>query len=259
MAGTAAVSGPYGTTMLTNPVRSRDNITGGGARQPPNRNTTAQQQAAALSTPVTTTTPVDPRLQETYNSARDYNQNLAAGTNEEITRELQRARDQLSVGLEGERQGAMSRGADTGLFVNRAAEAGQRSINALQGELADKALARREGALRLQGDIAGNTAAEQRQMHLGTMAQRTADDRVGLEAQDMQARLNEAPYQRLLEMLRTAGGLSGGLSGVGMGAPLGGGGGAGGVMGGSHFLGGSGGGGSNPGGYGRIMLGSGHV
>jgi hypothetical protein len=156
--------------------------------------------------------------QEAFSRSADYEKNLAAGTNEEITRELQRARDDISVGMKAEGEAAMGRGADAGFFRSRAQEAGKRDLSNLQGRLADAALRRRHEALGGVREAAGSAAGEQRMMHLGTLASQAENQRILNDQASSQARLYEAPYQRLMEMLRTTGGLTQGgvgLEGVG--------------------------------------------
>lgn len=198
----------------------------------------AQGQAEALRTADTTTgdsvnaaTPVNPMQQESYGAAKDYAGGLAAGTNEEITRELGRARDEISVGMESEGEQAMGRGADPTLFKNRRLAQGKRDIHALQGRLADVALGRRAEAVGLQSGAANAAAGEQRQMHLGSLSAQLEQQRALTEQSEVQSRLNEAPYDRLMKMMTSLaadrGGGGGGFydtSDVGM---FGGGGGAG--------------------------------
>ena len=179
---------------------------GGGA--------TAQGQALATPAPVTASTPVNPMQQESYNRAAGFESNLAQGTNEEITRELGRARDDISAGAKSEGEAAMARGADPTLFRSNALAAGARNLGNLQGRLADVALEKRQGAINSMGNLAGQAAGEQRQMQLGTLAAQSQSQRDLVAQAEVQARLNEAPYQRLLEMLKAQGGLLGGGVGI---------------------------------------------
>ena len=129
----------------------------------------AGTQAAALRNPkpVTASTPVNPMQKAAYESASGYEAGLGAMTNEEIERELGRARDVVSVGMKREGESAMARGADPSLFRSRALAQGSRDISNLQGRLADVALGRRAQAIGLKTDAAGSAAGETRMMHLG--------------------------------------------------------------------------------------------
>ena len=164
-----------------------------------------QANALRFSNPgnVDAATPVNPMQQYGYDRAKDYESNLAAGTNEEITRELGRARDEISVGMGREGEAAMARGADPTLFRTRALESGKRDIHNLQGRLSDVALGRRAESIGLLGGRADAAASEQRMMHLGTMSQSLAEQRLLGEQAETQARLNEAPYNRLVNTLQT--------------------------------------------------------
>lgn len=159
--------------------------------------------------PISAETPVNPMEGYAFDRAKDYEANLAAGTNEEITRELQRARDDISVGMKAEGEAAMGRGADAGLFRTRALEAGKRDIHNLQGRLADVALGRRADAIGRLTSAGGQAAEGQRALHFGSLASRLADQRYQLDAAESQARLNQAPYDRLMRMMDSIGRYSG--------------------------------------------------
>lgn len=172
----------------------------------------AGAQAQALSTPaggsslaspapITASTPVNPMQQEAYGAAKDYSSSLMGGTNEMITRELGRYRDDISTGMKAEGEGAMARGADPGLFKSRALASGQRGMADLQGRLADVSLGKQAEAIGLQTGAAGSAAGEQRLMHLGSLSQRLQEQRALTEQAETQARLNEAPYKRLMDMM----------------------------------------------------------
>lgn len=152
---------------------------------------------------VSANTAVNPLEQEAADKWRGYESGLADGTNKEITRELQRARDDLSAGLEAEGAAAIGRGADAGFFKTRRMEAGKRDIHNLQGRLADVALGRRAEALSGFTGAAGQAAGGQRQLHLGEQAARLGEQRLLLDQADTQARLREAPYDRLLKTMST--------------------------------------------------------
>lgn len=152
---------------------------------------------------VNASTAVNPLEQEAADKWRGYESSLADGTNAEITRELQRARDELSVGLEAEGAAAVGRGADAGFFKSRRLEAGKRDIHNLQGRLADVALGRRAEALSGFTGAAGQAAGGQRQLHLGEQAARLGEQRLLLDQAETQARLREAPYDRLLRTMQT--------------------------------------------------------
>lgn len=187
------------------------NPRGGGGEAP-----RAKKQAQALATPppIEADTPVNPMQKTAFDAAQNYESGLAKGTNEEITRELQRARDEISVGVKGEGEAAMGRGATPGFFKSRAMAEGARNLNALQGKLADVALEKRAGALDRLTTAAGSAAGEQRLMHLGTLASRLDAQRELDERADLQARLNDAPYRRLLDMLSQVKGFMGGTGGL---------------------------------------------
>jgi hypothetical protein len=147
----------------------------------------------------TTETPVNPMEQSAYNAASKYNNELESGNTAETTRTLAQARDELSVGMQKEGEAAIGRGADAGLFRSRALESGKRNIAKLQGDLADKAFGRRNEAINTLSSTATRAAEGQRTLHLGTMAAANADKRTQIDAADQQARLRQAPYDRLDE------------------------------------------------------------
>lgn len=191
--------------------------------------------------PASGTTSGNPQQQDAWNYAQQYANSLPGGTNEMITRELQRARDEISVGMKSEGEAAMGRGATPELFRSRAQAAGARNLGDLQGRLADVALGRAEGAGRLLGDISGASAAEQRLMHLGTLGAELDRQRLDISRAESQARLNEMPYERLMRMMDA---ISRNRDAYASLTELG--------AGGSGYFGGGGGGGSTPigGGYG---------
>lgn len=171
--------------------------------------------ASAAGGDVNISADVNPMEQEAYNNWKSYNSDLAGATNEEITRELGRARDEISVGMEKEGEAAVGRGADPSLFKSRALESGKRNLVDLQGKLADVALGRREGALQGMTGAAGQAASGQRQLALGTQAARLAEQRYTLDAADQQARLREAPYDRLLKTMSAVSSAGNGFLGTG--------------------------------------------
>lgn len=165
-------------------------------------------------TPVITNTPVNPMQQNAYDQWSTYNKGLAENNNTEITHQLQQNRDELSVGLGKEVNGALLRGADPGLFATRYAESGRRSLNDLQAKMTDVALGRRAEAL---GGVTGSAnlaAAGQRELHLGTMAQSLAERRLALDAADAKQRTVDSQYSKLLSML---GSIGSGMGGYGYG------------------------------------------
>jgi hypothetical protein len=167
--------------------------------------------------PINVTTPTDPAQERATAGWETYSKELQAGTAAETQRELQRYRDEISTGMESEGEAAISRGADPSLFRSRALESGKRGMLELQGRLADVSLNKRAAALTGFTGAAASGASERRQLHLGTMAARLGEQRLSLERADLQARLQEMPYQRLMELMRitgqygsTFGGLQGG-------------------------------------------------
>lgn len=169
---------------------------------------------------VNTDTAVNPMQQSAYNSASDYEKNVAAGTNEETQRELGRARDEISVGMKAEGEGAMSRGADPSLFRSRALSEGARNMSNLQGRLADVSLGRRAEAIGLKTGAASSAAGEQRLMHLGTMSQRLNEQRAETERAETQARLDQGPYDRMMQMMQNVGNYRDAYAGFGTGSTL---------------------------------------
>lgn len=162
-------------------------------------------QAAALRSPddITTETQVNPGQADALNRAKNYESSVAAGTNEETTRELSRARDEISVGLKREGNAAMARGADPSLFRNRALASGARDLSNLQGRLADVSLGRRAEAIGLVGRAADSAASEQRLTNFSSISSKLEADRTNASIAETQARLQEAPYNRLTSMLQT--------------------------------------------------------
>lgn len=176
-------------------------------------------------TPIITSTPVDPMQKSAYDAWNDYNSGLANNTNTEITHEIGRARDDLSIGLGKEVEGALLRGADPNLFATRFAEGGRRSLNDLQAKLTDVALGRRAEALGGVTTSADRAASGQRELHLGTAAQSLAERRLALEAAEAKRRTTDAAYDRLLGMLGhvgDVGGMTGGGGGFYSGSGVGG-------------------------------------
>ncbi len=159
--------------------------------------------------PTIANTAVNPLEQGAVDRWKNYESGLAEGTNQEITRELQRARDELSVGLEAEGEAATGRGADAGFFKSRRLEQGKRDIHGLQGRLADVALNRREGALTGLTGASGQAASGQRQLHLGEQAARLGEDRLEIDRAETQARLRDSAYDRQLRTLSTFSGILG--------------------------------------------------
>jgi len=178
----------------------------------------ASKQASALTSspspssslaapaPITANTPVNPMQQEAYGAAKDYSSSLMGGTNEMITRELGRYRDDISTGMKAEGEAGMARGADPSFFRSRALASGQRGMADLQGRLADVSLGKQAEAIGLQTGAATAGASEQRLMQLGTLSQRLNEQRALTEQAEVQSRLNEAPYARLMSMLGAVGG-----------------------------------------------------
>ena len=170
----------------------------------------AQRQALLNPPDISADTPTDPGQGRALSEAERYTKGLAEGSNEEITRALGRERDEISVGIKGEGEAAMGRGADPSLFRSRAVDAGARRLSDLHGKLTDIALGRRNDAIRTQTEAAGSAAGLRNQLHLGTMAQRLAEQRASTERSEVQARLMDAPYQRLLDLFGRVGGMTGG-------------------------------------------------
>ena len=175
----------------------------------------AAGQASALSSgsgslanpsPITADTPVNPMQQTAFGDAKAYSDSLASGTNQMITRELGRYRDDISTGMKAEGEAAGARGADPAFFRSRALASGQRGMADLQGRLTDVALGKQAEGIGLETGAAGSAASEQRLMHLGSLSQRLAEQRALTEQGEVQARLNEAPYNRLISLLGSVGG-----------------------------------------------------
>ncbi len=194
----------------------------------PDERTTANAQGEALRNPgaISAETPVNPLQQAAFDASKKYSDELAGGTNAEITRALSRGRDEISVGMRAEGEAAMSRGADPTLFRTRALQSGQRNLNDLEGRLTDVALGRRAESNRDLTSAAGGAASEQRQMHLGTLASQLEGQRNLTAAAETQSRLYQAPYDRLLAMMQSVAGnrdAYGGLTGGDGGGVIGGG------------------------------------
>lgn len=198
---------------------------------PPNiaQNAAAQAEQLRVPVPINATTAVNPLQREAYDvtgnayasadaahgRAAKYEEEVTAGTAAETRRELERARDEISVGMGAEGEAAMSRGADPSLFRSRALASGKRDLHTLQGKLAGESLRARQGAVDSRTAAAGGkvtaansrvgaasaAAGEQRMMQLGTMAQRLAENRALVEQAEAQARINEMPYSRLAMLM----------------------------------------------------------
>lgn len=198
----------------------------------------AAQAASLLNPPpITAETPVDPGQAAALKDAQDYSHGLSSGTNDMITRALGRERDDISVGIKGEGEAAMGRGADPSLFRSRAVDAGARRLSDLQGKLTDVALGRQNEAINTEANAAAGAAGLRNQLQLGTLAQRLAEQRAETERAEAQQRMYDDPYQRLLSMMNSN--PFQGASPYGGGAgPYGGGGGGGGPVGGAGSPGG---------------------
>jgi hypothetical protein len=160
--------------------------------------------------------------QKAFNTASNYESGLASGTNEETKREVSRARDQVSVGMQKEGEAAGARGADPSLFTSRALESGKRYIADVQGRMADSALNARLGAVNAVTGAAGQAAGGQRQLQLGTLAAQNAAQQTEDAAAAEQARLNQAPYDRMMQMAASMGGFTGAVNSTAGGGFLGG-------------------------------------
>lgn len=209
LAALASGSGGGAHGAVTNIRGSTSHLPGSGGSA-----SASIQDNIANPSPIVADTAVNPLEQDASNRWKSYNDDLAKGTNEEITRELQRARDDLSVGMEAEGAAAVGRGADAGFFKSRRLESGKRDIHALQGNLADKAMGRREGALTGLTSAAGQAASGQRQLHLGTMSARLGEQRLAIDRAESQARLRDAPYDRLLRTMSAYSSILGSGSGL---------------------------------------------
>jgi hypothetical protein len=177
----------------------------------------AQLKALGSPVPIEGSTPTDPSQLGAVEGWEQYQKELQEGTAAETERELQRYRDELSKGFMAEGEAAMARGADPSLFRARALESGKRGVLELQGRLADVSLGRRAEALSGLTGAAGAAASERRMLHLGTLAAQQEAQRTLLQQAELQARLREAPYQRLMDLLGRYGDVSGGLTGGGAG------------------------------------------
>lgn len=192
---------------------------------------TVQAQALRNPPPIQADTAPNPYQTEAYadtkagsdasqaavDSAAAYERDLTGAEPEFARREMGRFRDELSVGLAKEGQGAMSRGADPGLARTKLLQGAQTAGGNLQARLADVALQRREGAVNTrisaanartgagQGRVAGAqaVAGEQRLMHLGTIQARIAEEDMLTRQAEVQARLQAAPYDRLAALMQT--------------------------------------------------------
>jgi len=187
----------------------------------------AAQAASLLNPPpITADTPTDPGQAAALTDAQNYSKGLSNGSNDMIQRALGRQRDEISVGIKGEGEAAMGRGADPSLFRSRAVDAGARQLSDLQGKLTDVALGRQNEAINTEANAAGSAASLRNQLHLGTLAQRLAEQRAETERAEAQQRMYDAPYQRLMDMMKNSpygGGGGGGPYGGGGGGPYGGG------------------------------------
>jgi hypothetical protein len=195
-------------------------ISGGGGWHPGDTSGPPAPGAVQIGDPgpISADTSVNPMQDYAYGQAKDYASGLASGTNEEITRELQRSRDDISQGMRAESEGAMSRGADPTLFRERALSEGARNISNLQGRLADVALGRRAEANRDLTSAAQSAASEQRMMTLGSLEAQVNEQRALTERAEAQSRLNEAPYDRMMQMMRLVSDTSGSYAGLSGGA-----------------------------------------
>jgi hypothetical protein len=165
----------------------------------------SQAQALANPTPVTSETPVNPGQADALSRAQNYESNVAKGTNEETVRELGRQRDEISVGMQREGNAAMARGADPSLFRSRAMASGARDLSNLQGRLADVSLGRRAEAVGLVGGRADSAASEQRLTNFNSISSQLEANRDQVARAEAQARLEQAPYDRLSGMLQNVG------------------------------------------------------
>ena len=199
---------------------------GAGIATTPTPAATTQASSLANPAPVTVTTPTDPNQQGATDAWKKYQEELESGTAAETQREEQRYRDEISKGMQSEGESAMARGADPSLFRSRALESGKTGLLQLQGNLADVSLGRRAEALSGYTGAAASAANTRDQLQLGTLAAQNAAQQTELAEAELQARLNEAPYDRLLKLMSTMGmygsefsGLTGGSGGGGVSAP----------------------------------------
>jgi hypothetical protein len=174
-------------------------VTGGGMG-------TGTQQAQALrqqTQNTSATTGSDPMQANAYGRAADFERGLADNTSDETRRAVSQARDEVSVGMAKEGNAAMSRGADPSLFRSRALASGQRYIADVQGKALDSALEKRLGAVNALTGAAGEAATNKTNLHLGTLNAKLGQDRLAVDRSEAQARLEEAPYERLIQMMNT--------------------------------------------------------
>lgn len=165
----------------------------------------ATDQSKALSDPgdVTASTPVNPMEKTAFDTANNYASGLAGDTNEETKREVSRARDEVSGGIQKETEAAGARGADPSLFAGRAAAAGQRYVADVQGRMADSALKAKEGSVNALTGAAGQAAGGQRQLQLGTLSAQLGQQQEEDTRADQRARLEAAPYDRMADMFKS--------------------------------------------------------
>lgn len=154
---------------------------------------------AGVSAP--TSTPVNPLQQTAFNTAQNYQQGLASGQNAVIQNQLASARDDISAGMRSEGQSAMSRGADPTLFTQRALGQGQQYLGKLQTGLTADALQAQGNAVNGVTSAANAAAQNQTSLQLGTMANQNQAQMVSNDTATTQARLNQAPYDRLSSMM----------------------------------------------------------
>lgn len=169
----------------------------------------AAQRAALLSPePITAETPVDPGQATALSSAHAYSAGLSDMSADEITRALGRERDEISVGIGKEGEAAMGRGADPSLFRSRAVDAGARRLSDLHGKLTDIALGRKRDAIETETSAAESAAGLRNSLHLGTLSARLGEQRAATERAEVQARLQDAPYARLSDLMSRYGSLT---------------------------------------------------
>ena len=163
----------------------------------------AQKQADALRNPApqTVSTPVNPLQQTAFDAANKYQSGLANNQNELINKQLATARDSISSGMRSEGIAAMGRGADPSLFRQRALAQGQQYLGHLQTGLTADALAAQGQAVNSLTGAAGSAAGNQTNLQLGTLAAQAEQQRIANEQAAMQARLYQAPYDRLAGMM----------------------------------------------------------
>lgn len=202
-----------GSSPFIDPIQMQAGIGSDASQWHPD----AKAQAAALRKPAaqTTSTPVNPlqqqafgNTQSAFNTAQGYQRGLAGNQNELINKQLATARDDISTGMRNEGISAMSRGADPTLFRQRALGQGQQYLGHLQTGMTANALAAQgqavnsvTGAAGTSAQAAGSAASNQTQLQLGTMAAQSDAQRVANEQAATQARLYQAPYDRLSGMM----------------------------------------------------------